>query len=681
MSDQETYWYITCKTDNLRSVNGGNAIVLGSTGDNVAPSTLTQRQTIKEISSMVTNRTVALCRAGNIDVGGNVVLSKGLKVSTALKNALQPYLDSSVEWIVDSNPATSPTETNPFINSSSGNGTPCEFQINPNLFTVFIAGDSIDYGVGIKTPTSTEIYTLNFDGADEFHYSRLAMEAVDTNVVSESFVVTKYPTQPQNDTVFYGDKMMINKVAVGGASYANTVGTEDQIDFIHVFNLKYNQLYRTLNLNSNTAILMGFGTNDAAYDTSLTAAELFKIETDAIELFKLHHPQCKIIAVTDIKRTDDTTLNNRIHAFNELRRDPVTGSISHGADYLCDFADPAQTHAHFHPLTGTISTGANGLFADGDVVHPSKLGHYYLSKPLIPIFRSLLNLSVPTLKRVHITNNVIREHSSIGTVVGTLHNFQDTGSTFSLVNNAGGRFSLSGSNVLVNADIYFSEGYKHDITIRETFTGGSGASKDTVINILIGNLAPVYPITRYPLDPALSTLASGRPQITGSPFSGSTLTADNGTWFHTVDSYAVQWKRDGVNFTGTTTYTYLLTDSDVGCEFTFQVIATNSNGSTTNTSLGFMPGPVLATPIVTGSDVALTWTFFNDTNVTDYTVEYKLVDDDKWLVFNNGISAVKSVTITGLATGTYLMKVSAQKGTGSTAKFSKDSNIQTITVS
>jgi hypothetical protein len=669
MTEATEFWYIKCKTDTLRSVNDSTPIVNSTVGDNVYPTTLTQRQTIEAIGTLVGNKTVALCRSADLAEAYSSALpppkSTVLKVSAALKNALLPYLDDAEE-------ATA-SATN--IISGTGNGTPNQQHMHPSLFNVYIAGDSIDYGVGIKTPTSTEIYTLNFDGMEEFHYSRLAIEAVDTNVRSESYFNSKEPVSPEGDRLFLGDKIAVHKIAVGGASYANTVGTEDQVDFIHVFNLKYNQIYKTMNLNTNSAILIGFGTNDTAYDTSLTAQELFDIEKDAILKFKEDHPNTKIIAVTDIRRTDDTTLNQRIHDFNQKRRDPATGCLSYGVDYLCDFADPSKTHANFHPLTGTITTGANGLFADGDVVHPSKLGHYYLSKPLIPILSDLLGVQSVTLKRVHITNNIVREHSSIGTVVGTLFNFQD-GSIVSLVNGAGGRFSLSGNNILVNADIDFSEGYKHNITIRETLASVSNSPKDTVINILIGNLAPVYPIARFPLDPALSATAAGRPQITGSPFTGSVLTADNGTWFHTVDSYVVQWKRDGVNFTGTTTYTYLLTPTDVGCEFTFEVVAINSNGSTTNVSLGLMIGPVLDVPTVSDENVSLLWALYNDTGVTNYIIEYKLAAADDWIVFNDGVSTVKSTTVTGLTTGTYNFRVKAVKGN----KTSTASNIQNAIV-
>jgi hypothetical protein len=186
----------------------------------------------------------------------------------------------------------------------------------------------------------------------------------------------------------------------------------------------------------------------------------------------------------------------------------------------------------------------------------------------------------------------------------------------------------------------------------------------------------VYPIARFPLDPALSATAAGRPQITGSPFTGSVLTADNGTWFHTVDSYVVQWKRDGVNFTGTTTYTYLLTPTDVGCEFTFEVVAINSNGSTTNVSLGLMIGPVLDVPTVSGENVSLLWALYNDTGVTNYIIEYKLAAADDWIVFNDGVSTVKSTTVTGLTTGTYNFRVKAVKGN----KTSTASNIQNAIV-
>jgi hypothetical protein len=85
------------------------------------------------------------------------------------------------------------------------------------------------------------------------------------------------------------------------------------------------------------------------------------------------------------------------------------------------------------------------------------------------------------------------------------------------------------------------------------------------------------------------------PAITGTTTDGQTLTSSTGTWSGTVVSYTYQWKADGVNISGATASTYVLTSSEVGADITVAVTATNEVGSTTATSAAV--GPVVSSGV------------------------------------------------------------------------------------
>lgn len=82
------------------------------------------------------------------------------------------------------------------------------------------------------------------------------------------------------------------------------------------------------------------------------------------------------------------------------------------------------------------------------------------------------------------------------------------------------------------------------------------------------------------------------PGISGGLTVGSQLTASQGDWdAFPAPTYRFQWQRDGVNIPGATQATYQLVTADTGADMTVAVTATNSLGSTTETSSNF--GPVV----------------------------------------------------------------------------------------
>ena len=83
----------------------------------------------------------------------------------------------------------------------------------------------------------------------------------------------------------------------------------------------------------------------------------------------------------------------------------------------------------------------------------------------------------------------VAENSSLGTVVGALSSLDpdaaDT-ATFTLVDNAGGRFAISGNNLVVAGSLNFEAGPSHQVTVRVTDSGGK--FYDETFTIAVGNV-------------------------------------------------------------------------------------------------------------------------------------------------------------------------------------------------
>lgn len=97
------------------------------------------------------------------------------------------------------------------------------------------------------------------------------------------------------------------------------------------------------------------------------------------------------------------------------------------------------------------------------------------------------------------------------------------------------------------------------------------------------------------------------PSISGTAQVGETLTASAGTWTGVpTPSYSYQWKRDGNSIGGATNSTYQLVAADYGAVITVTVTATNSEGSSSETSAGTSAvaglAPVnTAAPVISGT--------------------------------------------------------------------------------
>lgn len=93
-----------------------------------------------------------------------------------------------------------------------------------------------------------------------------------------------------------------------------------------------------------------------------------------------------------------------------------------------------------------------------------------------------------TLGTLTLSTLTLQEGLAPGVLVATV-NGKTNWSVLTLVNSAGGRFVLSGSNLLaglVSTD--FEANTAHSITIRETLIGGTNSPRDTVFNLSVTNV-------------------------------------------------------------------------------------------------------------------------------------------------------------------------------------------------
>lgn len=172
----------------------------------------------------------------------------------------------------------------------------------------------------------------------------------------------------------------------------------------------------------------------------------------------------------------------------------------------------------------------------------------------------------PTLAALTLSASSIAENSAAGTLVGALQG-TTSGSTLALASDAGGRFALSGGNVvagLVSTD--FETATSHSITVRETLAGASNSPRDTVLTITVTDVADTPPPTLLTA-PVATSDARVRVASTGTAatFSGATSVVHE----LYIDNAKVA---DGLSYTPVA--------GDFGKRLELRATASNAGGST-----------------------------------------------------------------------------------------------------
>lgn len=121
-----------------------------------------------------------------------------------------------------------------------------------------------------------------------------------------------------------------------------------------------------------------------------------------------------------------------------------------------------------------------------------------------------------------------------------------------------------------------------------------------------------------------------------------------------------------------------------GTQYSFWVLAVNSDGTTSNDSIASVRStPTAATSpptvpffyvnSVTSTSMSLVWDrpdYMGSSAITDYTIRYSANNGSTWTTFSDGVSTTTSATITGLTAGTqYLLRVAAVNAAGSSTTY------------
>jgi hypothetical protein len=101
---------------------------------------------------------------------------------------------------------------------------------------------------------------------------------------------------------------------------------------------------------------------------------------------------------------------------------------------------------------------------------------------------ALATVGTPTLQVLNLSGGTITEGSAAGTVIGAILNTR-VGSTLSLSADAGGRFALSGGNLVAGATATdYETATSHTVTVVETLAGAIGSPKSTVLTVNVTNV-------------------------------------------------------------------------------------------------------------------------------------------------------------------------------------------------
>lgn len=154
---------------------------------------------------------------------------------------------------------------------------------------------------------------------------------------------------------------------------------------------------------------------------------------------------------------------------------------------------------------------------------------------------TVTNVLEVTLAALSLDTNEIEEDSAEDTVVGALQNVS-SGSTLSLTDDAGGRFKVSGTNIVAGVtatDYDVSAG--HNITVRETHSDAINSPRDTVVSIqVVPNTLIELSASTVDEDATIGTVIGTLSVAGGSGPYAFTITADPDSKFAVANDDELQ---------------------------------------------------------------------------------------------------------------------------------------------
>lgn len=345
----EPYKYFQPDVNLRPAYGGGAAIIYGDTRD-VTPRELTLRWICKQMG-LPAQGTRFLWEVG---LAGGV---EWFKVSDLHYTAISPYLSTSELATVTS------TAPSGFARSSMQG----RMQPDDDLITYIHRGDSI--GAGTLTITGDTRDTLVAQAINLMAGETLAWD--DTNGYTEG----------------HSKSFRLLNPSIGSSSWDNSVGRPDAGDadgatqYPRREKLAFPQRIKTLPLRGRK-MKFGYalGSNDIAYDASVTGAIAWARAQTQLADFRAEFPDQPLCMWTVIKRSSLSSLNSRISFFNDFVRG---GASTWGYTVM----DQEALVPEFNIVTGDTT---NTTIYNTDEVHPKTAGNTAGAVKMVVPFESFL---------------------------------------------------------------------------------------------------------------------------------------------------------------------------------------------------------------------------------------------------------------------------------------------------
>lgn len=339
----QTYKYFQPESGNLRTEYGGAAILDNGDTREVSAASLTVRHITKELG-MIASGASQLCEIG-VDGSANV----WFKVSDNLYPGISSYLTTAeLASVVSSAPA-----------GYTSQSTIADLQPLANRTNIIVRGDSISFGLGTTTGDTQDTVWAQ------------AINELDSGTLSFN----------SDATIGIGKEYALINPSLGSSSWANT-GGGGPATYPEREDLAYNQRIKTLALDSGVFVYW-LGTNDIDYDGTLSGADCWARAASRIAALAADFPNFKIIVCTPIRRSEASSVNDRLA---DLRTSMLAGYVAAGAHVACDFESVTEM---------AISTGntENTTYYNVDKVHPKTAGQTLL----VPVAKTALQTALALL--------------------------------------------------------------------------------------------------------------------------------------------------------------------------------------------------------------------------------------------------------------------------------------------